>query len=174
VLAEPQGPAGGAIVECARTLQGRDISALFDLDNEPASDPVSLMSFADRSLASLSPRARDAAVPTPPIVAALGYLSASITGRPRLAEAARAAHLSPSRLTHRFSEEVGIPFRRFVLWLRLRRAGEEMANARTLTEAAIAAGFSDLSHLGRVCRATFGVTPSAVADMNIVPQLWPV
>ena len=79
------------------------------------------------------------------------------------------ANISRSRLTHLFSAEVGVPFRRFVLWLRLRRAADETAGAATLTEAAVAAGFSDMSHLSRVCCDTFGVSPSAVLGMEVFP-----
>jgi AraC-like DNA-binding protein len=110
--------------------------------------------------------------PSPPasplsesVISALAYLDATLDERPRLVQAAHAAHISPSRLTHLFSEEVGIPFRRFVLWLRLRRAAEYVWRTGSLTEAAHAAGFSDLAHFSRVCRAMFGVAPSGLLAM---------
>ncbi len=96
-----------------------------------------------------------------PVIDALAYLDASLDHSPRLVQAARAANISPSRLTQLFSAQVGIPFRRFVLWLRLRRGAEHVWESRSLTEAAHAAGFSDLAHFSRVCRATFGVAPRA-------------
>lgn len=76
--------------------------------------------------------------------------------------------LSPTRLTHRFSREVGLPYRAFVPWLRVARAVREVSRARTetrvpsLTEAAVAAGFSDAAHLTRTFRAFFGMPPSQV------------
>jgi AraC family transcriptional regulator len=77
-----------------------------------------------------------------------------------LAELARAVHLSPSRLAHRFREATGVPVRRFILWRRLRAAAESAMRGSNLTEAAHAAGFSDSAHLSRTFRSMFGITPS--------------
>lgn len=43
------------------------------------------------------------------------------------------------------------------------------------TEAAIAAGFSDLAHLTRVFKRTFGITPAAFSQMQplLAPEGWP-
>jgi AraC-like DNA-binding protein len=46
-------------------------------------------------------------------------------------------------------------------------------DTRTLADAAQAAGFSDLAHLSRVCRATFGVSPSGLMDMRPLAASWP-
>ena len=81
-----------------------------------------------------------------------------------------AAHvgLSPTRLTHRFSSEVGLPYRAFVPWLRVARVVREVQTSRAsglapnLTRAALAAGFVDSAHLTRSFRALFGMPPSVV------------
>lgn len=39
----------------------------------------------------------------------------------------RVAALSPSRLTHLFSEETGVPIRPYILWVRLQRAAAALA-----------------------------------------------
>jgi AraC-like DNA-binding protein len=76
--------------------------------------------------------------------------------------------LSPTRLTHRFTREVGIPFRALVPWLRVAAAVRAMQAARargvegSLTHAAHAAGFADAAHLTRTFRALFGLPPSLV------------
>ncbi len=44
--------------------------------------------------------------------------------------------LSESRLTHLFTEHVGIPIRRYRLWLRLLEALEEIFNGSSFTTAA--------------------------------------
>jgi AraC family transcriptional regulator len=77
-----------------------------------------------------------------------------------LAELATAVHLSPSRLAHRFREATGVPVRRFILWRRLRAAGENAMRGSSLTEAAHAAGFADSAHLSRTFRSMFGIAPS--------------
>ncbi|HEX4226586.1 MAG TPA: AraC family transcriptional regulator [Pseudonocardiaceae bacterium] len=55
----------------------------------------------------------------------------------------------------------------------VRRAAEYVWDTRTLADAAQAAGFSDLAHLSRVCRATFGVSPSGLMDMRPLAASWP-
>uniref|UniRef100_A0AAU2JUL6 Helix-turn-helix transcriptional regulator n=1 Tax=Streptomyces sp. NBC_00049 TaxID=2903617 RepID=A0AAU2JUL6_9ACTN len=81
-------------------------------------------------------------------------------GRVRLTEAAAVAGLSESRLAHLFRAELGLPFRPYVLWLRLMRAAELASQGQSLTEAAHGAGFSDSAHFSRVCRRMFGIAPS--------------
>jgi AraC-like DNA-binding protein len=173
-LVEPLGSRGTGLAQRARELLGRDLAELIPMAPEPAPEPHSLVSYAERLICSLT-----APCLTPPlsphVISALAYLDSGLHGRPRLREAARAACISPSRLTHLFSQQVGIPFRRFVLWLRLRRAAEHAWAGSSLTEAAIAAGFSDLAHLSPVCKRTFGVTPAAILQMRPVPEPegWP-
>ncbi|WP_375268698.1 helix-turn-helix domain-containing protein [Phenylobacterium sp.] len=77
-----------------------------------------------------------------------------------LKRAAAVAGLSPERFRHLFAEEVGLPYRRFLLWRRLRLAAEHLLAGRDATVAAHAAGFADAAHLARTLRATFGVTAS--------------
>jgi AraC-like DNA-binding protein len=113
------------------------------------------------------------ALPAPPplspaVAAALAYVDGALDARPTLAHAAAAAHLSPSRLTHVFTREVGLPFKRYVLWRRLRRVVEEVAGGATLTWAAAAAGFSDSAHLSRTFHRAFGLPPSALRRMRLL------
>jgi AraC-like DNA-binding protein len=105
---------------------------------------------------------------SPPVAAALAYVDAALDARPTLTGAAQVAHLSPSRLTHVFTPEVGLPFKRYVLWRRLRRVVEEVAGGATLTWAAAAAGFSDSAHLSRTFRRSFGLPPSALQRMRLL------
>ncbi|HWK39796.1 MAG TPA: helix-turn-helix domain-containing protein [Hyphomicrobium sp.] len=74
--------------------------------------------------------------------------------------AAEAAGLSASRFQHLFTREVGVPFRRYRLWHRLRVAIREAARGSSLTNAAHTAGFADQAHFSRAFRATFGAPPS--------------
>jgi AraC-like DNA-binding protein len=73
---------------------------------------------------------------------------------------ARSERLSVSRFLHLFSREVGVSFRRFRIWMRLRAAAKAALAGQSFTEAAHAAGFSDLAHFSRLHRETFGVSPS--------------
>ncbi len=88
----------------------------------------------------------------------------------------RAAGRAPPDLRVRRAARDGLPCesaQRFVLWLRLRRVAEHAWRTRSLTEAAHAAGFSDLAHFSRVCRATFGVAPTGLLAMAPISASWP-
>jgi AraC-like DNA-binding protein len=78
----------------------------------------------------------------------------------RVVDAARAVGLSPSRFQHLFAEEVGVPFRRFRVWRRLRGAIGSIAAGSSFTEAAHGAGFFDQAHFARAFRQAFGAPAS--------------
>ncbi|MEV0292043.1 helix-turn-helix domain-containing protein [Nocardia sp. NPDC050710] len=80
----------------------------------------------------------------------------------RGADVARRVGLSPTRLSHLFAAEVGIPLRPYILWLRLRVAIIRVRSGDDLATAADAAGFDDSAHLTRTCRRTFGMFPAAL------------
>nr|WP_235734288.1 helix-turn-helix domain-containing protein [Mycolicibacterium austroafricanum] len=71
--------------------------------------------------------------------------------------------LSVSRLTHLFTDQVGIPLRRYVLWSRLRLAVMRVQAGDDLTGAAHGAGFADSAHLTRTTREMFGLAPSVLS-----------
>lgn len=72
------------------------------------------------------------------------------------------AHLSASRLQHLFKQQVGLPLRRYRLWLRIRRVIEQALTYNNLTEAAVSAGFTDSAHFSRIFKEMLGVPPSAI------------
>lgn len=82
-----------------------------------------------------------------------------------IVEAARSVRLSPSRASHLFVEETGLPFRTYVLWLRLVCAVDARISGSTLTEAAQEAGFSDSAHLSRTFKRMFGL-PATTLEMS--------
>lgn len=80
-----------------------------------------------------------------------------------LSDAAAFCGVSPSRLRHLFVEQTGLPFRTYLLWLRLSRGVTLLAAGAGLTEAAHEAGFADSAHFSRTFRRMFGVAPSNLA-----------
>lgn len=78
--------------------------------------------------------------------------------------AAALACLSESRFSHLFVEQVGLPFRTYVLWRRLSTAVERMAAGASLTSAAHEAGFADSAHFSRTFLRMFGI-PASVLEM---------
>jgi AraC-like DNA-binding protein len=83
---------------------------------------------------------------------------------PPAGKLAAAVGLSSGRLIHLFTREMGLPIRRYILWLRLRDVLISVVGGASLTEAAHHAGFSDSAHLSRTFRGMFGFPPSAIAE----------
>ena len=79
-----------------------------------------------------------------------------------LADAADLVGLSKQRLRHLFVEQTGLPFRTYLLWLRLMKGLEEFASGASLTDAAHDAGFADSAHFSRTFRRMFGTTAAAL------------
>lgn len=100
----------------------------------------------------------------PAVERAVAVIPALLAAGPvRLGAVAAAVHLSPSRLAHLFSAQVGIPLRPYVRWQRLQHAIRLVADGQTLTAAAHSAGFTDGPHFTRVFRRNFGNAPSTLA-----------
>lgn len=110
-----------------------------------------LMAFgARRERSALDARIRDAAE----------WMHQSGASSEPVADAARRAGLSSSRFQHLFSTEMGVPFRRYRKWQRLRAAIGEVIAGSNFTGAAHAAGFFDQAHFAREFRRTFGAPAS--------------
>jgi len=83
------------------------------------------------------------------------------------AQFAAALGLSQSRFRHLFREQSAIPFRRYRLWRRIISAMAALQNESNITQAAMAAGFSDSAHFNRCFRQAFGLNPSRLfRDMD--------
>ena len=74
--------------------------------------------------------------------------------------------LSSSRFQHLFKKHVGISFRRFRLWARMRIALEHAMQGTSLTHAAMAAGFSDSAHFSAAFKSMFGTSPSQLINVS--------
>lgn len=97
----------------------------------------------------------------------LDWLAAHPGENPGGAALAARVHLSESRFTHLFRQQTGLPLSRYQLWTRLLAGVEAVAAGDNMTNAAHRAGFSDLAHMSRTFRATFGVAPSQLQKMTI-------
>ena len=88
----------------------------------------------------------------------------SLNQEASLGELAQAASLSPSRFSHWFSDQIGIPLRSYKKWLRMVNAFT-YCQVMSLTDAATKAGFSDQAHFCRTVQNAFGVTPSEIKQL---------
>lgn len=170
LLVDPNGPRGRALNALADGEP--DEVERFLLPALQASSSDSLAEILNRldQVVESPPRASALSIP---VRTALQHLEHGAPRQPRLADVAAAAHVSPSHLTHLFTREVGLPFRRYSVWVRLRHAVEAVAGGANLTDAAADAGFSDSAHLSRMFKANFGLPPSALLTMCIDADAWP-
>ena len=81
-----------------------------------------------------------------------------------VAEIADKVSLSIPRLIQLFKQVTGTPIRRFRLWQRVFVTAEKLSQGMSLTDAAIAAGFSDYAHFSRTYRELSGGNASAARD----------
>lgn len=98
----------------------------------------------------------------PRISRSLASISASNDLRVTLEDVAATVFLSPSRFAHLFVQQLGLPFRRYLLWRKLARAMLAIGHGESMTDAAQAADFADAAHLTRTFNQMFGITPSAL------------
>ena len=96
----------------------------------------------------------------PRIARVAGALDRSCAELVPLSEIAASVRLSASRFQHLFTAEVGVPYRRYRAWHRLRAAIREIRRGSSYTAAAHAAGFADQAHFTRAFRRAFGAPPS--------------
>ncbi len=115
LLVEPHGVRGAGLDAQAKELVGIDIAPRLAALSFPSNDigGDEALAWCEALLNVLAPTGRAAAV-SRATARAIDHVEAGLGGVPRLAEAARLVGLSPTRLTHQFSAEVGIPFRRSV------------------------------------------------------------
>lgn len=175
LLLERHGRRGASADARAIALLGRNLAPLLaDLPFPPPDiEPDAALAWCDALLDRLGARAHGASPLSQASRRAIEHVESNLGGVPRLADAARSIGISTTRLTHLFSREVGIPFRRYVLWARIKRAVEASRRGANATAAAIEAGFSDSAHLSRTFRATLGLPPSLVFPrVEIVGAAW--
>ena len=77
-------------------------------------------------------------------------------------DAAVRGFLSPSRFAHLFKQQVGLPFRRYMLWRKLTRGMLAIGKEGTIAAAAHASDFADAAHMTRTFYQMFGIAPSVM------------
>ena len=82
--------------------------------------------------------------------------------RMSLEAAAALVHLSPGRFAHLFKDQLGLPFRRYMLWRKLTRAMLAIGRQSSMADAAHASDFADAAHLTRTFHQMFGIPPSVM------------
>lgn len=145
----------------AARLAGFRERLLADFD-APESSDKSLLEIGRALLAQLAPGSERDERPEARVRRMSAWAAARIDKPVSLADAAAHVGLSNGRARHVFVEETGLPFRTYLLWLRLNRALELFTAGASLTDAAHGAGFSDSSHLSRTFRRMFGISADSL------------
>ncbi|MDO3723029.1 AraC family transcriptional regulator [Marinobacter sp. chi1] len=89
-----------------------------------------------------------------------GLLRAELPERIQVASLAASVGLSPSRLSHLFRQQVGVPLRRFLLHLKVNQVLAHWERGKTVSQLALDAGFYDQPHFVRTARDMFDALPS--------------
>lgn len=135
------------------------------LSSIQAKNPIDIL------LNALRPKDAERTMLDPRISAAMEYLQSKATKTSSAREVASQVHLSESRLGHLFKQQVGIPVRRYQMWLRLMDAIDYAFAGQSLTDAAAHAGFADSAHFSRTFQAMFGIPASAVVKHSQFVQV---
>jgi two-component system response regulator YesN len=98
---------------------------------------------------------------------AIEYIDAHFDQPVTLAEIARAAHLSVSRLAHLFKEQMGVTPIDYVTGVRIERAkGLLLGTDQSCTEIGFAAGYGNPSYFTRTFKLFVGATPRQFRAQN--------
>ena len=133
-----------------RTFRERPLEAL---------EPGDLIRHCVQALCAGAPPTRRI---DPRIARVLQAIRDSSDLRMSLDDAAASVHLSPGRFTHLFKEELGLPFRRYMLWRKVTRAMLAIGRQRSIADAAQEGDFADAAHLTRTFYQMFGMPPSVL------------
>ncbi len=94
------------------------------------------------------------------VVRTRGLLTADLEHPPTLAELGKLVGCSPFHLSRIFRDETGLTISQFLRGARLERAAELLRGGRgNVTEAAMAVGYSSLSHFSKAFAKEFGCCP---------------
>jgi AraC-like DNA-binding protein len=87
---------------------------------------------------------------------------------PTLKELSFQVLISESRLSHLFSQEMGVPISSYKIWKKIKKLAVALQSGNNLTEASQHAGFYDSSHFNRVFTQFFGMNPKNVFSGAVV------
>lgn len=80
---------------------------------------------------------------------------------------AEQVHLSPSRLSHLFKENTGMALSGYLLMHKLQKAVYLVFSGKTITEAALSAGFDSPSHLAAVSKSRLGMSARDISKDSV-------
>jgi AraC family transcriptional regulator len=144
----------------AARLQGclAELRAFYERPLE-AMDASDLVRHCVRAFCTGAPPSRRL---DPRVTTVLKKIRESDDLRMSVENAAALVHLSAGRFQHLFKDQLGLPFRRYMLWRKLTRAMLAIGRHSTIADAAHASDFADAAHLTRTFHQMFGIPPSVL------------
>ncbi len=112
---------------------------------------------------AVSPAPRSRADCAPGLTRARDYIRENYADNVRLAELAAEAGLSEFHFVRAFARAFAITPHAYLVQVRLKNAARMLRERLAPAEVAAAVGFADQSHLSRVFRSAFGLSPAAYA-----------
>ena len=97
------------------------------------------------------------------IISAIQYIRSTLCEKLSCQQVADYVHLSQSRFSHLFKEQVGMTFASFLIYQRLMYVYREVFSGRSITDAALDAGFSSSAHFADINRRVFGISASSIS-----------
>ena len=82
--------------------------------------------------------------------------------------------LSPSRLSHLFREQVGMPLKSYIQFHQMQKAFFELLNGKNITEAAMLANFDTPSHLAAVTKRMMGMSASISLKNSVFLKVYDI
>lgn len=140
-----------ALDELIGSARARQVTAELEMATEPAQS----IAVVERLLLALP------FTPDPVVERALSMLRPSIDEEAQIAVIGRTLAISERQLERRFRDRVGLSPKRLASLRRFQLAASLAATSRSLTDAAVAAGYYDQSHFNRDFRRFTGVAPRA-------------
>jgi AraC-like DNA-binding protein len=164
LLAERFGTGGDVVALPAEPLE--DVwSELAGLTEQSASAAEALRVKRRVESAWFGDAARARPIP-PALKRALTHIRGLEVLKVSAAELAEVAGVSESHLLHLFGEELGVPLRRYLLWLRMKRAVMAISDGANATQAAHTAGFYDSAHLTKSFKELLSLDPSQLVKLR--------
>lgn len=114
------------------------------------------------------PRLGEAAAIDPRVDAVARWLRRNVPARADMKQLGALCNLSQGRLTHLFTQELGVSIRTYLLWVKMCKAAEMFGREESVTEVALAIGFADSAHMSRVFRTYYAAAPSFLANRDLV------
>src|SRR6058998_2649911 len=107
----------------------------------------------------------------PLVRVAINFIDGNLHRDIYLAEVTDLVKLSPSRLSHLFKTEVGMPFTQYLKKTRLEKARKLLEETfMSVKLIAFEVGYKDPGHFAREFKKAYGVTPS----QHRADYLWPI